>query len=246
MTWLTRLKMFGGIIAVLALVFGLTLLFNQRMTQAHSLSATVTAPTFDVGSGYGGIVNEQFVENGDQVKAGDVLFVVSSSSLQQAVSQGAAPGSTVAYELDLATGTVTYTYTAVSDGTLVDVAATLGSYVPDGAVLARVVSQERTVEGLYTLSPVDYGRVEDGAAATIVLPNLQKLEAIVDSVQVKTEDGKALAVIRLTGDALMDPALSSLTRDGIPVTTQVQLRDDGVLAGPTTSALAFLTKIGLR
>jgi len=244
MTWLTRLKMFGGIIAVLALVFGLTLLFNQRMTQAHSLSATVTAPTFDVGSGYGGIVNEQFVENGDQVKAGDVLFVVSSSSLQQAVSQGAAPGSTVAYKLDLATGTVTYT--AVSDGTLVDLAATLGSYVPDGAVLARVVSQERTVEGLYTLSPVDYGRVEDGAAATIVLPNLQKLDAIVDSVQVKTEDGKALAVIRLTGDALMDPALSSLTRDGTPVTTQVQLRDDGVLAGPTTSALAFLTKIGLR
>jgi len=244
MTWLTRLKMFGGIIAVLALVFGLTLLFNQRMTQAHSLSATVTAPTFDVGSGYGGIVNEQFVENGDQVKAGDVLFVVSSSSLQQAVSQGAAPGSTVAYKLDLATGTVTYT--AVSDGTLVDLAATLGSYVPDGAVLARVVSQERTVEGLYTLSPVDYGRVEDGAAATIVLPNLQKLDAIVDSVQVKTEDGKALAVIRLTGDALMDPVLSSLTRDGTPVTTQVQLRDDGVLAGPTTSALAFLTKIGLR
>ena len=244
MTWLTRLKMFGGIIAVLALVFGLTLLFNQRMTQAHSLSATVTAPTFDVGSGYGGIVNEQFVENGDQVKAGDVLFVVSSSSLQQAVSQGAAPGSTVAYKLDLATGTVTYT--TVSDGTLVDLAATLGSYVPDGAVLARVVRQERTVEGLYTLSPVDYGRVEDGAAATIVLPNLQKLDAIVDSVQVKTEDGKALAVIRLTGDALMDPVLSSLTRDGTPVTTQVQLRDDGVLAGPTTSALAFLTKIGLR
>lgn len=244
MTWLTRLKMFGGIIAVLALVFGLTLLFNQRMTQAHSLSATVTAPTFDVGSGYGGIVNEQFVDNGDQVKAGDVLFVVSSSSLQQAVSQGAAPGSTVAYDLDLATGTVTYT--AVSQGTLVDVAATLGSYVPDGAVLARVVSQERAVEGLYSLSPVDYGRVQDGAAATIVLPNLQKLDAIVESVQVKTEDGKALAVIRLTGDALMDPALSSLTRNGTPVTTQVQLHDDGVLAGPTTSALAFLTKIGLR
>ncbi len=244
MTWLTRLQMFGGIIAVLALVFGLTLLFNQRMTQAHSLSATVTAPTFDVGSGYGGIVNEQFVENGDQIRAGDVLFVVSSSSLQQAVSQGAAPSSTVAYELDLATGTVTYT--AVSDGTVVDVAATLGSYVPDGAVIARVISRERTVEGLYTLSPVDYGRVEDGAAATIVLPNLRKLDATVDSVKVKTEDGKALAVIRLTGDALMDPALSSLTRDGTPVTTQVQLRDDGILAGPTSSALAFLTKIGLR
>ncbi len=244
MTWLTRLKMFGGILAVLALGLGLTLLFNQRMTQAHSLSATVTAPTFDVGSGYGGIVNEQFVENGDRVSAGDVLFVVSSSSLQQAVSQGAAPGSTVAYKLDLAKGTVTYT--AVSDGSLVDVAGTLGSYVPDGAILARVVSQQRAVEGLYLLSPVDYGRVEDGAAATIVLPNLQKLNATVDSVRVKTEDGEALAVIRLTGDALMDPVLSSLTRDGTPVTTQVQLSDDGILAGPTASALAFLTKIGLR
>ncbi|RMB61787.1 HlyD family secretion protein [Tessaracoccus antarcticus] len=244
MTWLTRLKMFGGILAVLALSFALTLLFNQRMTQAHSVTATVTAPTFDVGSGYGGIVNKQLAQDGDQVSAGDVLFVVSSSSLQQAVSQGGAPGSTVAYQLDLATGTVTYT--AVSDGYLVDVAATLGSYVPDGAVLARVVSQERTVEGLFSLSPVDYGRVEEGAAAIIVLPNLQTLEATVDSITVETEDGKALAVIRLTSDALTDPVLASLTRDGTPVTTQVQLRDDGVLAGPTTTALSFLTKIGLR
>lgn len=143
MTWLTRLRIFGGIRAVLVLAFGLPLLFNQRMTQAHSLSATVTAPTFDVGSGYGGIVNEQFAANGDQVSAGDVLLVVSSSSLQQAVSQGAAPGSTVAYDLK-------------------------------------------------------------------------------------------------------DPALPSLTRDGTPITAQVRLRDDGILTGPTASALAFLMKIGLR
>ncbi len=244
MTWLTRLKMFGGILAVLVVSSALTLLFNQRMTQTHSLTATVTAPTFDVGSSYGGTVNEQLAKDGDPVSAGDTLFVVSSSSLQQAVSQGAAPGSTLAYQLDLAAGTVTYT--AVSDGYLVDVAATLGSYVPDGAVLARVVSQQRTVEGLFSLSPVDYGRVEIGAAATIVLPNLQILEASVDSIQVETEDGKARAVIRLASDALTDPALSSLTRDGTPVTTQVQLRDDGILAGPTTSAMAFLTKIGLR
>jgi len=244
MTWLTRLKMLGGILAVLALAFGLTLLFNQRMTQAHSLSASVTAPTFDVGSGYGGIVTEQLVKDGDPVTAGDVLFVVSSSSLQQAVSQGSAPGSTVAYNLDLETGTITYT--AVSDGYVVDLAATHGSYVPDGAVLARVVSQQRAVEGFYKLSPVDYGRVEDGAPATIVLPNLQKLEATVESVQVETEDGEAVAVIRLTSDTLVDPALAALTRDGTPVTAQVTLRDDGILAGPTAAALAFLTKIGLR
>ena len=31
-----------------------------------------------------------------------------------------------------------------------------------------------------------------------------------------------------------------------PVTAQVTLRDDGILAGPTAAALAFLTKIGLR
>ena len=92
----------------------------------------------------------------------------------------------------------------------------------------------------------NYGRVEDGAEATIVLPNLQKLDAVVESVQVETEDGEAVAVIRLTSDALVDPSLGALTRDGTPVTAQVHLRDDGILAGPTASALAFLTKVGLR
>ncbi|MDO5735848.1 MAG: HlyD family efflux transporter periplasmic adaptor subunit [Propionibacteriaceae bacterium] len=244
MTWPTRLKMFGGIIAVLAVAFALTLLFNQRMTQAHSLSATITSPSFDVGSGYGGIVDQQLANNGDRVSAGDVLFVVTSSSLQQAVSQGAEPASTVAYQLDLDTGTVTYT--AVSDGQLVDVAGTLGSYVPDGGILARVVSPQRAVEGQYKLSPIDYGRVDDGAAATIILPNMQKLDATVAGVRVATEDGQAVAVIRLTSDGLADPELSSLAREGTPVTAQVQLRDDGILAGPTAAALAFLTKIGLR
>ena len=244
MTWTTRLQMLGGILAVLVVGFGFTVLFNQRMMLANSLSATVTAPTFPIGSGYGGIVVEQNVAAGDPVKAGDVLFVVNSSSLQQAVSQGTTPDSNLAYDVDVRAGTVTYR--SVTDGYLTDVDVSRGSFVPDGGVLASVVGPERAVEGYYRLSPVDYGRVDDGSQATIVLPNMQKLDAQVESVQVETEDGEAVAVIRLSSDALTDPGLAALTREGTPVTAQIALRDEGILAGPTASVLAFLTKIGLR
>ena len=246
MTWINRLKLWGGILGIAALVFGLTVLFNQRQSQVASISAAVDAPTSEVGSSYGGVVTDVYVKNGETVTAGQKLFTLASVQLQQDVGNGLKPSSTEAYTIDTKKGTITYN--AVSDGYVASIDAQPGSFLAGGSAMAVVVADgQRTVTAQFQLDPTDYGRVEQGASARIVLPNNQTVNGTVAGVQVKTNDeGETVTFVTIESDALTDPDLATLTRLDTPVTAIMDLRDDGWLAGPTESMLAFLTKIGLR
>lgn len=245
MTAVNRIKLLGGLLAVLVLSLLLTLLFNQRQTRVASVSATVEAPLSVVSSSYGGVVTETNVENGSLVRRGDRLFTVSSITLQQDIGHGVKPVSTEAYDIDAADGTVTYK--AVQDGYVTDSRAQVGSFLANGSAMATVVADgRRQVVATYVMSPTDYGRVEDGARVNIFLPNNERVGGRAEGVAVATEDGQAITRVRIASDDLADPAHAHLTRQGSPVVTVLELRDDGVLAGPTDALLGFLTKIGLR
>lgn len=245
MNWLNRLKLWGGVLLVLAVLAALTLLFNQRQNQAQSIDASIDAPTSAVASAFGGVVTDQLVEDGDRVTAGQELFVVSSASLQENLANGGRPGSTVAYEIDAEDGTITYL--AASDGYVSDITGFEGTFVGDGSQLAIVVADaSKTVKATYRLSPTDYGRIEPGASVSIHLPNNEIISGEVAGVDVTTDAGEAVTKVTVASDDLNDDALGVLTRRGTPVLALMDLRDDGPLAGPTDTVLSFLTKIGLR
>lgn len=246
MTWINRLKLWGGILGIAAIVFALTVLYNQRQSQVASFSAAVDAPTSAVGSSYGGVVTDAFVKQSDVVTGGQKLFTLTSVQLQQDVANGLRPGSTEAYDINTSKGTVTYK--AVSDGYVASIAATPGSFLAGGSTMAVVVADgQRTVTAQFELEPTDYGRVEQGAAARVVLPNNQTVDGKVGGVEVRTNtEGKAITFVTIESEALTDPKLVTLTRLDTPVTAIIELRDDGWLAGPSEAMLAFLTKIGLR
>ena len=246
MTWINRLKLWGGILGIAAVVFALTVLYNQRQSQVASFSAAVDAPASVVGSSYGGVVTDVFVKQGDLVKAGQKLFTLTSVQLQQDVGNGLRPGSTEAYDINAGKGTITYK--AVSDGYVASISAQPGSFLAGGSAMAVVVADgQRTVTAQFELEPTDYGRVEQGAAARVVLPNNQTVDGKVAGVEVRTNpEGKAITFVTIESEALTDPKLVTLTRLDTPVTAIMELRDAGWLAGPAEAMLAFLTKIGLR
>ena len=81
MTWAGRLKLFVGVLVVLAIVAGCTLIFTQRQSAAQSASATIEAESFTVGAVYAGTVVDQLVQPGDDVTQGQPLLVVHSVQL---------------------------------------------------------------------------------------------------------------------------------------------------------------------
>lgn len=244
MTWTNRLRLFGGLLGVLALVAVLTIIFNQRQTQAQSLTATISTDSYDVGAGYGGTVIKQDVRENDTVKVGEPLFTMQSPALQTDVANDVEVKSTEAYEVDTKKGTITYLATV--PGQVDDLQARLGTTLPGGQPMAHiVVSGSQYVSAQYLLTPRDYERVEEGARAEILLPNNEKIAGRVNTIKVATDRGQAAAELRVDSPELKDPSLATLTKTGTPVVATVRLRDDGPLAGVGDAAFAFLRKIGL-
>jgi multidrug efflux pump subunit AcrA (membrane-fusion protein) len=245
MTWVNRLRLFGGLLGVLLLVAVLTLIFNQRQIKTASLTATVAADTYDVGAAYGGTVTDQFVNEGDVVAKGDKLFTIQSVPLQQDLANGLEIQSSDAYDVDTKKGTLTYKATVAGQVTALQ--AKLGNALGTGAPFAEIsVVDSQFVEAKYLLSPRDYGRVQEGAVASILLPDNTSVEGTVSTIEVATDQGKALTEVRIDSEALTEERLGDLTKPGTPVVATLQLRDDGPLAGVSDMAFDFLRQIGLK
>ena len=235
MTWGNRLRLWVGILMVLAVTIGLTLVVNQRERQAFSSNATVEAVQYQVGSDYGGIMVDQYVEPDAEVREGEKMFTISSFALQKDLANGLEPVSTSAYDLDATTGLVTYL--ASADGTLGDFEARQGGYVPGGETMA-VITEEGTayVEAQFRLEPVDYARIQIGSRADVELPNRQVLRGEVSAISVETWDGVAFTTVQIQAPELREDDLHAFAQPGSPVAVTLILNDDGILAGPTDTA----------
>jgi multidrug resistance efflux pump len=245
MTWTQRLRLFGGILAVLALTAVLVLVFNQRQAQALSTTGQVVSAQASVGAAYGGVVTAVTAKNGDEVTKGQPLFTVNSPDLQRDLSQDLKVVSTEAFDVDTSTSTVTYK--ALSAGRLSDVEAQAGGFVQNGANLATITADgSQYALADFTLSPRDYERIVKGAQVSLRLPDDRTVDGAVESVSVKTENGRAKTRVTVSSEALKDPQIAELTHPGTPVAATLELRDDGPLAGPTDGLRSFLIQIGLK
>jgi multidrug resistance efflux pump len=241
MTWSNRLRLGLGIIAVIALAAVLTFHLNAEKGLAKSSTATITSEHYNVASPYSGLVTKAFVKKHDTVKAGDPLFVIDSPALRNELAADMEPTSTAASTINR-NGTVAVKATA--DGLVTDVEAVDGTFVQGAVTLAKVDrAGTLKVEADFTLTPNEYARVEDKAPVTIVLPNDKRLNGTVETVDVKTKNGNAEAVITVASKELKLGAENGLVATGTPVTAELHLRNDGVVSTVANNVKDFFRGI---
>lgn len=244
MTWVNRIRLFAGLVGVLILVALLTLVFNQRQTQSGSLTATVDSDSYVVGAAYGGTVTGQYVKEGDVVTKGQRLFTIQSVALQQDLANGLKISNSAAYDVNTRAGTLTYKATV--QGQVSDLVAKLGNSLGSGQNFARIsVTDSQYIDAQYLLSPGDYGRVQQGARVSILLPDNHTIGGTVSTIEVATDNGQARTDVRVDSAELKNASLANLTKPGTPVVATLQLRDDGPLAGFSDLAFDFFRQIGL-
>jgi multidrug resistance efflux pump len=216
-------------------------IFNQRQLQAVSQSATIKADSYPVGTDYGGIVTDQYVQQGDSVSAGEVLFQVQSLQLERDIKTGAV----AATRADIANdGTITIR--ASVDGIISDVTVEQGGFAQAGSVLANINrSGSLFVEAKFVLSPRDFGRISDNASVTLRLPDQSTITGTVESLGVQTMSGSAETIAHVVSDELVAGDENGLVQPGTPIEATLELRDDGPLAGVGDASKDFLHKIGL-
>ena len=243
MTWGNRFKLLLGSIVVLALAAGLTLVFNQRQHSATSRTATITATDYPVGSTYPGTVVRVEVRQGQQVRSGEPLVAVRSASLLHDLRQGLVTPQSLGYTVSKA-GVIEFQ--SAVDGTVQDLPVRPGMFVQAGSRLLTVSKAgSLTVTAEVRLTAADFGRLDRGATADLLLPNQRTLLGRVGEMSVTTTGDEALAKIEITSDGLVDGGEHGLIQPGTPVTATVHLRDDGPLAGTVEAGRALLRKVGL-
>lgn len=245
MTWANRLRLYGSILATLLVAAALVLLFNQRQHQISSVSASIDAPQYTIGSDYSGIVESAHVKAGDRVTVGEPILTMASIGLRQDLANNVKVTSNDAMDVDPVNGTITYK--AVTAGVVTSFDAEKGTYLAPGQAGAVITEDGgRSVLADYVLQPRDYVRIQQGSRVDLLLPNNKEVQGAVESASVQTEDGRALTRLRITSDALNGQDMQLLSTRGAPVVATVFLRDEGILAGPTDATMDFLRKIGLR
>lgn len=241
MTWANRARLLMGLVVVIAITGAATIVFNQRQTQSTSITATIEAESHSVGTEYGGLVTQQFVEVGDVVAQGQPLFTVQSLQLERDLTLGTVSASREGISSD---GTITVT--ASIDGTVSALTVTEGAFAPAGSVLATI-DRDGTlyVEAVFQLSARDFARIEDDAQVEILLPDRRVLYGTVERITVETFNGHAQATLRVTSPDMIAGDSNGLVRPGTPLTAILHLRDDGPLAGIEDVFEDFKRKIGI-
>lgn len=243
MTWVSRIKLLFGLIAVTAVVAASTFVFDTRQSETPSASAEITADTYAIGTDYGGTVTKQYVQVGQRVTVGQPLFQVRSLSLLQELSRNPVSFNTATYSVRK-DGTMTFK--ATTAGTVETIRTKQNDYVQPGEDLAIIDrAHSLYVAADFTLTPREYEQLKSGEHADIVLPDRTTLHGTVSSIDVKTVNGNAHTQVRIASGQLQKGGYNGLVVPGAPVNATVHLPQQGVLTGVQNAAFDLLQRVGL-
>jgi multidrug resistance efflux pump len=239
MTWRKRITLFLGLIFVLVLAAGLTMYVNHNNGLKASQSASLAAQDYPVGTDYSGTITKQYVQVGDDVKAGQPLFEVQSPTLARDLTQGLVTKASLNHEIK---GTDTLVIAASNAGEVDSIAYTSGAFVPANSTIATVQQAgSMYVTADFLLTAKDYARVPAKATLSVVLPNNQKITATVSQIQVRTVNGAALTTVDAYSRDLANG--TGLFEVGTPVQATLSLNNDGPVTKATNKLLGWL-KVG--
>lgn len=201
MKFLSKLKLIVGVLLVLLVAAGLFLYLDFSMSRKTAQETYLQADSFTVGVDYSGIVEKQFVDDGDVIKSGDRLFEVRSSTLEKAIEDNDVARGSLLYST---TESGTVDITSAADGKVQKVDYRAGSFVPANNTMATINNENALyAQASFLLTSPDYARLSKQSKLEVVLPDSTKIDArIYDITLDKSDDGKeVLTTIR----AKIDP-----------------------------------------
>ena len=156
MTWRKRIGLALGLLSVVVLAAGLTMIVNTNNGKVAGKSASLVAEDYPVGTDYSGTITEQYVHTGDQVTAGQPLFEIQSAALERDLAQGLVNKDNLTHEVK---NDNTLVITATNAGQIDTVAYAKGAFVPANSTIATVQQAgSMYVEADFLLTAKDYAR----------------------------------------------------------------------------------------
>jgi len=235
MTWRKRIGLALGLLSVVVLAAGLTMIVNSNNSKVDGKSASLMAEDYPVGTDYSGTITEQYVKVGDQVTAGQPLYEVQSAALERDLAQGLVNKDNLTHEVK---NDNTLVITATNDGQIDSVAYTKGAFVPANSTIATVQQAgSMYVSADFLLTAKDYARVPAQATMDVILPNNEKITAQVSQIKVSTENGQARTIVKAYSPELANG--TGLFAVGTPVSVTLHLTNEGPITDITNTVTGW-------
>ncbi len=239
MTWQTRIKLLLGVVAVLALVAVLSLRLDSEVRTVHAVEGELAAQDYDIGTDYSGVLVDQYVSPGDEVRPGDPLFALKSNRLRRDLDNGLIRPEDSTYSIR---DKNTLEFIATAAGTVQRIEYMEGAFVPANSVIASVeVADSLYVTADFRLRPAEYALIREADEMTVTLPNGTTIPASITDVSVAAGDNIAHTAVRAEASDLSDEAPFGA---GTPVSTAIELPDHGLVSSMSDLVSGLLTPSG--
>jgi multidrug resistance efflux pump len=168
------------------------------MSKVTAESARLESSTFTVGIGYSGIIERQRVEEGDVIKAGDVLFEFRSPTLSEAVKNKELADDQLLYAM---TDTGAIEITAAADGTMQEISYRAGAFVPANNEIAIVNADSALyVTATFKLTPPSYAKLKNGNRVSVLLPDNTRLDGTAYGIELDSSGEEIYTTLKVRID----------------------------------------------
>jgi hypothetical protein len=196
-----RLKFTLGLMTAVLLGLVLFIYMEHSMSRVVSTDARLQSATFTVGVGYSGIIERQFIEEGDQIKAGDVLFELRSPTLSEALRSNEISQSSLLYEM---TDDSKIKLSAAANGAVQKINYREGAFVPANSEIAVINAENALyVNAVFKLSPPDYAKVRNGNTMTVRLPDNTRINGPIYGITLEpasSQDRRIYTTVKMRVD----------------------------------------------
>lgn len=177
---------------------GLFVYLEHSMSKIASTDAQLQSVTFTVGVGYSGVIEEQLVDEGDYIKAGDPLFELRSPTLSDALRNNDIARSSLLYSI---TEDGKIVISAAANGVVQKVNYRKGAFVPANSEIAIINSENALyVSAAFKLAPPDYAKVRNGNIVTVLLPDNTRITGRAYGITLETTDEQIYTTVKVRID----------------------------------------------
>lgn len=241
MTWFNRFKLLVGLVAVVAVAGVAVVQLSDDRGRATSTTAQIAADSYVLGTPYSGTIIAQPAELGQSVAEGDPVFVIDSPALELEIAEGLIdPEGNPNIDPE-----GNFLIRANTPGVLTGTRVATGAFVQASSELATVQAEgSLQVEAEYEMTASQYGRLTDDAPVTLRLPDGREMTGSTADVSVeRTDDGTSRVVLHIVSEELSALAREDrLITTGTPLTAEVELRNEGVVAEISERVKGYLSQ----
>ncbi|GEM_PF-2948407 len=235
MNFMKRLKLLLAIIILGIGCFGIIVYEDNAIATVGASSASISAPAYNVGSEYDGVITRQYVNTGDSVKAGQNLFELRSNRLTTDLESGTIKASNLTSKLSDDGGLI---LAAQRDGVVNQISYLEGSFVSGGKTIATISGTNGvSVRANFELSGQQYAKVKPTTAVLVQLGGTT-IAATITSITQQSSNGHTITTVNANLPTLQ--IRQAIYSTGTPTTATLQLNANPLYKQLQQSAKSYI------